>query len=242
VAAVKQPAKTTRRRAPGIRRRSSLGEHRLSETERTETFSDDVLAIAVTLLVLGLSVPVRDTLHTSLATALTEQWPAYAAYVTSFLVIGIIWVNHHAVFELIGMVDRITLFLNLLLLMSVVTIPFTTALLSEYLTASIGNARTAALVYSAVMLAVSCGFAGLYIYVTRNPALLAEGVDPHAMHASFVRFSVVGILLYVATLVVALFSASLCLLAHLLIALYYCFEQIRPIRRPATSPVNKGPG
>jgi uncharacterized membrane protein len=205
----------------------------MSETARTETFSDGVLAIAATLLVLDLHVPVRDTLHGSLATALAEQWPAYAAYATSFLVIGIIWVNHHAVFELVERVDRITLFLNLLLLMSVVAIPFTTALLSEYLTAETGNARTAALVYSAVMLAMSCGFAGLYAYLSRNPALLAEGVDPAAVRASIVRFSVVGVLLYVATLVVALFSAPLCLLAHLLIALYYCFQQIRPARPPA---------
>ena len=205
----------------------------MSETDRTEAFSDGVLAIAATLLVLDLRVPVRDTLHTSLGTALSQQWPFYAAYLTSFLVIGIIWVNHHAVFELIGVVDRITLFLNLLLLMSVVAIPFTTALLSEYLTAGAGDASTAALVYSAVMLTVSCGFAGLYIYVTRHQALLAQGVDPVALRASIVRFSVVGILLYVATLVVALFSAPLCLLAHLLIALYYCFEQIRPIPRPA---------
>jgi uncharacterized membrane protein len=223
------PAKTARRRTPHIPRVPSLREHRLSETDRTEAFSDDVLAIAVTLLVLDLSVPVRDTLHTSLATALRQQWPSYAAYVTSFLVIGIIWVNHHAVFELIGMVNRTTLFLNILLLMSVVAIPFTTALLSEYLTASIGSARTAALVYSAVMLAVSCAFAGLYTHVTRHQALLAEGVDPQVMRASFVRFSLVGIFLYIATLVVALFSAPLCLLAHLLIALYYCFEQIRPV-------------
>jgi uncharacterized membrane protein len=205
----------------------------MSETGRTETFSDGVLAIAVTLLFLDLHVPARDTLHASLATTLAGQWPAYAAYVTSFLVIGIIWVNHHAVFELIGRVDRITLFLNLLLLLAVVSIPFTTALMSEYLTADIGNARTAALVYSAVMLGVSCGFAGLYIHVTRHPTLLAEGVDRRAIRSSFLRFSGVGILLYLATLVVAVFSAPLCLLAHLVIALYYCFEQIRPGRRSA---------
>jgi uncharacterized membrane protein len=230
-AALIHPA-TTRRRSPRIPRGSSLRESRLSETDRTEAFSDGVLAIAITLLVLNLSVPVRGTLQTSLATALRQQWPSYGAYVTSFLVIGIIWVNHHAVFELIGRVNRITLFLNILLLMSVVAIPFTTALLSEYLTAGLANARTAALAYSVVMLGVSCGFAGLYFYVTRNQALLAEGVDRQAMRASFVRFSMVGILLYVATLLVALFSAPLCLLAHLLVALYYCFEQIRPLRRP----------
>src|SRR5690349_8888956 len=90
---------------------------RVSASSRTEAFSDGVLAIAVTLLVLDLRVPAEESLHGSLASALARQWPVYAAYVTSFLVIGIIWVNHHAVFELIGAVDRITLFLNLLLLM-----------------------------------------------------------------------------------------------------------------------------
>jgi uncharacterized membrane protein len=200
----------------------------VSATTRTEAFSDGVLAIAVTLLVLDLHVPARDALHGSLATALARQWPAYAAYVTSFLVIGIIWVNHHAVFELLARVDRIVLFLNLMLLMTVVAIPFTTALLSEYLTASGRDANTAALVYSAVMLAMSCGFAALYTYIARRPALLADNVNPRAVRASIVRFSAVGILVYLATLVVALFSAPLCLLTHLLIALYYCFQQIRP--------------
>jgi uncharacterized membrane protein len=200
----------------------------VSETGRLEAFSDGVLAIAITLLVLDLRVPLAKTLSSSLAQALGAEWPSYAAYVTSFLVIGIIWVNHHAVFNLVGRVDRITLFLNLLLLMAVAAIPFTTSLLAEYLLEGGANARTAALVYSGVMLAMSVGFAALYTYVARHPALLAAGVDATAVRASIVRFSAVGTGLYVATLIVALFSAPLCLLAHLLIALYYCFQQIRP--------------
>jgi TMEM175 potassium channel family protein len=203
-----------------------------SRTNRTEAFSDGVLAIAITLLVLNLHVPLRETLHGSLAAALAREWPAYASYVTSFLVIGIIWVNHHTVFELIGRIDRIALFLNLLLLMSVVAIPFTTALLAEYLLAGGNSARTAALVYSAVMLTMSFAFAALYTYVARRPALLADGVDPTAIRQSIVRFSAVGTLLYTATIVVALFSAPLCLVLHFLIALYYGFQQIRPGRRP----------
>jgi uncharacterized membrane protein len=199
----------------------------MSQTSRTEAFSDGVLAIAVTLLVLDLTVPARDALHGTLAAALVDEWPSYAAYVTSFLIIGIIWVNHHAVFELFGRLDRIAQFLNLLLLMTVVAIPFTTSLLAEYLLAGGANARTAALVYSAVMLGMSVSFAALYTYVARHPALLADGVDPGAVRASIVRFSVIGILLYVATLIVAVFSAPLCLLAHFVIALYYCFQQIR---------------
>jgi uncharacterized membrane protein len=204
----------------------------VSETSRTEAFSDGVLAIAITLLVLDLRVPLSATLQESLARALAKEWPAYAAYVTSFLIIGIIWVNHHGVFELVSRVDRVTLFLNLLLLMSVVAIPFTTALLSEYLLSGGRDARTAALVYSGVMLAMSLAFAALYTHLARHPALLADDVEPTVVRRSIVRFSAVGILLYLATLVVALFSAPLCLVAHFLIALYYCFQQIRPGSTP----------
>jgi uncharacterized membrane protein len=200
----------------------------MSEASRTETFSDGVIAIAITLLVLDLRVPAEKTLTEPLASALAGDWPAYAAYATSFLVIGIIWVNHHGVFELVGLVDRTTLFINLLLMMSIVAIPFTTSLMSEYLLAGDDNARTAALVYSFVMLAMSAAFAALYTHVARHPALQAEGVDPVAVRRSIVRFSAAGLLLYLATMVVALVSAPLCLIAHFVIALYYCFQQIRP--------------
>lgn len=200
----------------------------MSETNRIEAFSDGVLAIAITLLVLDLRVPARDTLHGPLSSALADNWPAYAAYVTSFLIIGIIWVNHHGVFQLIARVDRAALFLNILLLMAVAAIPFTTALLSEYLLAGHRSARTAALIYSAVMVAMSLAFAALYTHLIRHPAQLADGVDPVGVRRSVLRFSAVGLLLYLATLVIALFSAPACLIAHFLIALYYCFQQIRP--------------
>lgn len=197
----------------------------MSETRRTEAFSDGVLAVAITLLVLDLRVPARDALEGSLADALGHEWPSYAAYVTSFLVVGIIWVNHHAVFDLLGAVDRVVLFLNLLLLMLVAAIPFATSLFAEYLTAGGARARTASLVYSAVMLGMSVAFALLYSYVARRPAMLAEGVDAVAVRHSVLRFSVAGLGLYVATMVIAVFSAPATLIAHAVIALYYCFRQ-----------------
>ncbi|MEV4619314.1 TMEM175 family protein [Asanoa sp. NPDC049573] len=197
----------------------------MSETGRTEAFSDGVLAIAITLLVLDLRVPVRDALEGSLADALGHEWPSYAAYVTSFLLIGIIWVNHHAVFELLGAIDRVALFLNLLLLMTVAAIPFATSLFAEYLTAGGSAARTAALVYSGLFLAMSLAFTLLYRYVAGRPALLAAGVDPVALRRSVVRFSTVGLVLYALTMVIAVFSAQATLAAHFVIALYYCFRQ-----------------
>jgi uncharacterized membrane protein len=197
----------------------------MSETRRTEAFSDGVLAIAITLLVLDLRVPAAEALRGSLADALADGWPSYVAYVTSFLVIGIIWVNHHAVFDLLASVDRVILFLNLLLLMLVAAIPFTTSLLAEYLTAGGARARTAALVYSLVMLGMSIAYSLLYQYLGRRPNLLAPGVDVVGMRRSIVRFSVVGLVLYSATVVISVFSAPAALAAHFALALYYSFQQ-----------------
>jgi uncharacterized membrane protein len=210
---------------------------RVTTTSRVEAFSDGVLAIAITLLVLDLRVPARDALHGSLLGALGHEWPSFAAYVTSFLVIGIIWINHHAVFELIGRIDRVLLVLNLVLLMFVAAIPFTTSLLAEYLTAG-RDARTAAVAYSGLMLAMSLAFSGLYARAALRPGLLAEGVDPVAARAAIPRFSL-GIVVYLGTVVVALVSAPLCLAVHFLIGLYYSVEQLRlrgrggETRRPA---------
>jgi uncharacterized membrane protein len=83
----------------------------LESSRRVEAFSDGVFAIAITLLVLDLTVPPRDrTAPGHLAAALGHEWPAYFAYLVSFLIIGIIWVNHHTVFAKVKLVDRLVLF------------------------------------------------------------------------------------------------------------------------------------
>lgn len=103
----------------------------MNESGRVEAFSDGVFAIAITLLILEIKVPEGAGEH--LWTALGAQWPSYAAYVVSFLVIGIMWANHHTVFGYVARVDRTLLFLNLLLLLVVAALPWPTALLAEYL-------------------------------------------------------------------------------------------------------------
>src|SRR5436309_13539589 len=96
-------------------------------TNRVEAFSDGVLAMAITLLILEISVP--DVKGDDLLDALGHQWPSYVAYVVSFLTIGIMWVNHHALFDHIRIVDRGLLFVNLFLLLAIAFVPFPTALL-----------------------------------------------------------------------------------------------------------------
>jgi uncharacterized membrane protein len=197
----------------------------MSDKNRLEAFSDGVLAIAITLLVLDLRVPVSAAGGRSLARALLDQWPAYAAYVVSFLVIGIIWVNHHGLFGLISKVDRWVLFANLLLLMVVAAIPFPTELMAEYLTAGGASARTAALVYSGTMLAMSIAFVGLFLAATRNQDMLAPGLQVAVVRQRLPRFGL-GVVMYAATMVVALVSAPLTLLVHFALGMYYVFDQL----------------
>jgi len=96
-------------------------------TNRLESFSDGVIAVAITLLVLGITVPAPSAKH-SLASELGRAWPAYAAYVTSFVTIGIIWINHRAMLSRLRETDHATLILNVLLLMSIGILPFATGL------------------------------------------------------------------------------------------------------------------
>src|SRR5438105_2370459 len=120
---------------------------------RLEAFSDGVIAVAITLLALDLHVP-NPAGPGTLAHRLGEQWPNYAAYIVSFVTIGIIWINHHAMLRRVVSVDHTILLLNLLLLLTIVVLPFTTALMAEYLKTAHGQ-KLAAGVWSSSVLAMS---------------------------------------------------------------------------------------
>ena len=192
---------------------------------RVEAFSDGVFAIAITLLVLDLVVPNRaEGDAEGLGHLLAEQWPAYLAYIISFMVIGIIWVNHHTVFNKVRMVDRKVLFANLLLLLIVSAIPFPTKLIAEYLRAG-ADSHLAAAIYSSTMLAMGLAYSALWLAVTRDARLLHEHVDPAAGRAAIRRFGL-GNALYVCTIGLSYVNAILTLAVHGALAVYYCFDQL----------------
>ena len=133
---------------------------------RLEAFSDGVFAVAITLLALDLRVdgPGQGTL----ADQLGHQWPVFAAYVVSFFVIGIVWVNHHALFTSFARVDRSLLFLNLLLLLWIAAIPFATSTMATYLRTDGGDAHLAAALYSAVLEGMSLSFTSIFVWSLRR--------------------------------------------------------------------------
>ncbi len=101
---------------------------------RLEAFSDGVLAIAITLLVLEIKVPHLETgqdVRTTLL-ALLAMTPKFISYLLSFVFIAVFWVNHHQFFRLVKHVDAGLLWRNILLLLALSFIPFPTAMIGEY--------------------------------------------------------------------------------------------------------------
>jgi len=192
------------------------------DRSRLEAFSDGVFAVAITLLALNLTVAGPG--HGKLTHQLWTHWPSFAAYVISFFMIGIIWVNHHVLIRSITVVTRTLLFLNLLLLLFVVLIPFATATVAEYLNAHSGrDANVAMALYGAVFLGMSVGFGAIFEW-TLHGERVAQPVPAEKRWAARARF-VGGGGVYVIAIVVALFSAIASFVIIALVAVYYIFER-----------------
>jgi Predicted integral membrane protein len=202
----------------------------MTDTGRVEAFSDGVFAIAITLLILEIKVP-ADLGGRSLWHALAQEWPSFAAYVVSFFNIGIMWINHHAMFRLIARVDRQLLFLNLSLLLVVAFVPFPTALMAAYLDENSPASHVAAAVFAGTSVLVAIAFTAMWRYVVRDGHLLRPGVDLIAARATVRRFGL-GFFVYLATVGLAFISAPLTLAVLFLIAVYYAFDQLAVDTRP----------
>ncbi|MGR7001236.1 TMEM175 family protein [Yinghuangia aomiensis] len=206
----------------------------VNETGRVEAFSDGVFAIAITLLILEIKVPEVEP-GQSLWGALGHLWPSYAAYVVSFLVIGIIWMNHHQFLAHLARVDRVALFLNLLLLMTVSALPWPTSVVAAYLRDG-DDAKIAMAVYGGFMVLFSAAFSLFWWYVTRRGHLFHDYVDTEGARATRGRFAL-GMLLYPCTVGLAFVSAVGTLILHGVLAVYYAFNQLPvPVRVGADGP------
>lgn len=186
---------------------------------RVEAFSDGVIAVAITLLALDLHVP-STTAEGSLAHRLGVQWPSYVAYIVSFLTIGIIWINHHAMLRRLVRVDHAILVLNLLLLMTICVLPFSTSLMATYLREPHGE-NLAAAVWAGSFLLMSVAFIAIQRHVLLvKQHLLDEHVTPE-VRRSVLRRNVVGSLPYALATVGAILTPYFTLVICALVALFY---------------------
>ena len=160
-------------------------------TTRLEAFSDGVFAIAITLLILEIKVPHAE--H-GLWTGLAKLWPSYVAFLMSFVVILIMWVNHHELLRLIHRVNYPILFANGILLLTVTFVPFPTAVLAEHLPTPEASAAVA--FYCACFAVNGLVWNVLFNTMVRSGHLRAE-IDA-ATIASVRRAYYVGLAVYLA--------------------------------------------
>jgi uncharacterized membrane protein len=174
-------------------------------TRRLEALSDSTFAVALTLLIFDVRVPVPrvDGVTHDLWFG---QWPHYIGYIVSFLVIGMIWMNHHAVFRMVRRVDNTSMVLNLAFLGLIVFIPFPTQTLATYLAAYPQQGDFVAAFYGLILAAATLVLAILWHHLERHPQLLHRGDDPSALHRLTQRLYLTPVLYVVA--------AALSLLNH----------------------------
>ena len=183
-------------------------------TARFETFSDGVFAIAATLLVLEFSA----TPGNDLGNELLHLWPSYLAYVTSFVTIGIIWMNHHHTVSLLGRADRTLLFINILLLLTISFLPFPTKLVGDYLRDA--GEQAAALTYAGTLVVMAILHQAWWQYARRNRRLIADETPDSALRAVD-RAYWPGVPMYAAVFVLAFFSPLGAVLLTFAIAAFY---------------------
>jgi uncharacterized membrane protein len=186
-------------------------------SERLEAFSDAILAIAITLLVIEIRIPSSSGPH--LGAALRHLWPSYLAYGLSFTTIGFVWVAHHSMFRRVRDVDRLLLILNLGLMMCVAFLPFSTTVLARYSFSVTSGASTSAELYSLNMLAIGLAFLSLWVYLSFHLELFVGNVDKQAVQHTILR-ALPPPVAYALTAGLAFTSAKLCYVIWVLTTLY----------------------
>ncbi len=193
------------------------------ETGRIEAFSDGVFAIAITLLVLGVKVPMPDEVRLSggLGSALIRLWPHYLAFVTSFAAILAMWVNHHRIFTFVLRSDHLFLYWNGLLLLLVTFMPFPTTVLAEYFMHP--DAGVAGAVFTGTLVAVALAFKGLWRYASKNGMLLGQRVSPEDVD-QITRQHQYGPPMYSVAFALSFLSVGLSVGVCLCLAVYFGFK------------------
>lgn len=181
-----------------------------SDTSRAEAFSDGVMAVALTLLVLNLAAPPHQP--GGLFNALVDLWPAYVAFLASYAFVGVAWTNHHVAFRRIRVLDRGLSWANLGILLTTVLIPFPTAVLANaFRDGNSVDSRTAVSLYALIGTLAAISWLVFFHYLRGHPELLRHENDAAYFHnerrravAGIIPYSLAGALGYFINPLIAL--------------------------------------
>jgi uncharacterized membrane protein len=184
---------------------------------RIEALTDGIFAVAMTLLVLDIKVPeLQQPAGTAdLPLKLLALWPKLLSYTVSFVILGVYWVGHHAQLSFIRRADRPLLWINILFLLWVALVPFSTALLSEY-----SKTRVAIGIYGANLIAIGLTLALHWWYATTESRHVDLAIDRGLVRGAMYR-TLMGPIVYLIAIAISFFSADVSLILYMLVPILY---------------------
>jgi len=190
--------------------------------ERLKALADGVFAIVMTLLVLELSVPAVKglSINSELIHELAEMWPEFLIYGLSFMILGVFWVIHHSIFAGVRLYDTTLVWLNIVFLMFVSLIPFSTALAGKN-----GFITVTAVIYGVNMLFLfNLGWA-IFTFTTGKRRLVEEDIDPNLVRGGKLM-GLVYTLIMLPAIGIAFVSPKLSFIIYTLFVLAFIFFTI----------------
>jgi uncharacterized membrane protein len=202
---------------------------------RLEALTDGVFAVVMTLLVLELSVPVitAGSVHAELPRRLLDMWPKFLSYAVTFLMLGFMWFHHHRQFSQIRRSDSVLVWINLLFLMCLSLLPFSTSVLGEYI-----EEQVAVFIYGSNVLVCMIIRYILWVYATGNYRLVNRDMDPLEVRRPRTMLPI-GMVVFVIGMGFSFLSTilSICIFASIIMlftvvsALHYRISVLRPSRQ-----------
>jgi uncharacterized membrane protein len=184
------------------------------QTGRLEAFSDGVFAIAITLLLLEISVP--EGASRDLLGAFSKQWPSYLAYLVSFATIGAAWLAHSTITHYLHGVDALFLRVNLLLLLLISFLPFPTGLVADHVR-DVNAERVATSILGIKLLLIALVVSAMWRYAVRRELVRPDAGDEEVRMLT--QRLTPGLAGYVGLIILGLVVPRVAVLGYLTIAL-----------------------